>query len=332
LNKGFENIDDLLGKSLAGETSFEEELVVRDWINADAGNARYFDQMRQVFEKATSAPHDQSFDTDAAWNKVRARIVEPREQGIPISRNRSFTWWYAAASVILIAGIAWFLMRGNAVSETFTPLEVVATSTPIADTLPEGSEVFLNKQTRLKYTYDQRSQAHSVKLAGEAYFNITDSKQAPFIVDAGGVFIRDIGTSFNVRAYPDAQEVEVFVEEGEVQFFTSNDQGVTLKAGGVANYNRKTKSFSIENPEPNIVAYKTRNFAFSNTDLKSIVETLNEVYDRQIIVSASLHRCTMTVSFRNESIEEIAAVLAETLGLSLREENSKLILEGEARE
>jgi ferric-dicitrate binding protein FerR (iron transport regulator) len=168
-----------------------------------------------------------------------------------------------------------------------------------------------------------------VKLKGEAYFNIHHEDDKKFIVEAEGLYIRDIGTAFNVTAYPESNTVEVVVVEGEVEFFTDDNPGIRLTANGKGVYNKNTKTFSIEQPENNVLAYKTRFFSFSDADLGSVVESLNSVYDKKIIVSEPLKACRLTVSFNDEEIGEIGAVIAETLNLRITETETEIVLEGE---
>lgn len=329
MSNTFENIDDLLGKYLAGEASEEERLQVRSWLTADEANIRYFDQMKLIFDKAATVSHLQEFDTDAAWTKLRTNLKGTSSRVIPIRRKPDYSLWYkVAAAAVILFGIAWILFRSASGDQPVSPMELVSESTAISDTLPGGSNVFLNKESRVMYAYDPEAAEHKVELQGEAYFNVKKQKREDFIIDAGDVFIRDIGTSFNVRAYPGSDEVEVLVEEGEVRFFTADNEGISLKASGKGVYNRKTKTFSIEQPEPNITAYKTRFFVFTGTDLGSMAAALNNVYDSQVVISDNIRNCPITVTFRDEPIEEIVAVVAETLGLTVRTEGSRYILEG----
>ena len=194
--------------------------------------------------------------------------------------------------------------------------------------MPDGSGVFLNKKTELAYSYDKKEKSHVVKLTGEAYFNIQHEDDKKFIIDAAGVFIRDIGTSFNVKAYPDDNTVEVVVEEGKIMFYTDTDSGIYLSAKGKGIYNKTTKTFTIEQPEENVLAYKTKFFSFSNTDLRTAVDALNNVYDKKIVLGENLSNCRLTVSFNQEDIDEIAAVMAETLGLTLLNSATEIRLEG----
>lgn len=331
----FQNIDDLLGKYLSGEASAEESATVKLWVSLSAENQRYFRQLKTIFEKAATVKEYPSFDTDAAWHKVKDSLIkkEPgRVISMPPSRDAYSRYWRVAAAVLVVVAAALYYFANTPSGSTATEVELVAEKKAVADTLPDGSGIFLNKETKVAYAYDRKTRTHEVKLRGEAYFNIQSSKREDFIVDAGGVYIRDIGTSFNVKAYPGSDLVEVLVEEGEIIFFTKDNPGVRLKESGKAVYNKVTGEFRIENPDPNITAYKTRFFVFSPSDLGTMAEELNSVYDVKLVVPPHLRSCSMTVSFRDESITEIASVIAETLGLTIKEEPGRIIFEGKGCE
>jgi transmembrane sensor len=186
----------------------------------------------------------------------------------------------------------------------------------------------LNKETNIVYTFDKKKNTHVVNLKGEAYFSIKHNDEKKFIVKADEVYIRDIGTSFNVNAYPESNTIEVVVEEGEVMFYTDSDSGIYLKANGKGIYDKITKKFTIAEPEPNAVAYKTKFFIFSDTDLATVIQTLNEVYASQIAIPDHLRKCRLTATFNNENTEEIANVIAETLGLRVKQSGTVFSLEG----
>jgi transmembrane sensor len=332
LNYNVDHIDDLIGKYLAGEAAKEEILFVETWANQSEGNRKHLHQCQLIFEKSFQAKALQEFDTDAAWLKMKSKLQSP-EGTIPIQRRR---WsnnlvWRIAASIIVILGVGIFAYQMiNA--DRSTAVEMVAQKETKSDTLPDGSGVFLNKKTELAYTYDKKEKSHVVKLKGEAYFNIQHEDDKKFIIDAEGVFVRDIGTSFNVKAYPEDNTVEVVVEEGKVMFYTDTDTGIYLSAKGKGIYDKVTKQFTIEQPEENVLAYKTKFFSFSNTDLRTAVEALNNVYDKKIVLGENLANCRLTVSFNQEDIDEIAAVMAETLGLTLQNSANEIRLDGQGCE
>jgi len=320
------DIDELIAKYLAGEAQPDEIAWVEKWERETEGNRKYLDQFRMIFNKAANVREWQEFNTDAAWNNLKSKLSAPRGKvrTLPTQSNRNY-YLRIAASILLVMSVGLSVYKFLSPSK---PLEVITGRQTAGDTLPDGSNVFLNKESKLAYTYDKKQKTHTVKLKGEAYFNIHHEDDKKFIVEAEGLYIRDIGTAFNVTAYPESNTVEVVVVEGEVEFFTDTNPGIRLTAGGKGVYNKDTKAFSIEQPESNVLAYKTKFFSFSDTDLGSAVESLNAVYDKKIVISDSLKACHLTVSFNDEDISEIAAVIAETLGLSLKESETEIVLEG----
>jgi transmembrane sensor len=326
-----DHIDELIGKYLAGEAVAEEIAFIESWVSENERNRKYFDQVKTIFQKAAEVPDYQLYDTDAAWSKMKRslRASQGKSAVLPPPSPLNFFQlsWRIAAAVILLMGVGLFLVRTFQPAEP-TPVEVLSKTETVADTLPDGSGVVLNKQTKLAYKFDQKERVHRVKLKGEAYFNIQHDSTKTFIVDIDGVMIKDIGTSFNVKAYPESNTIEVVVESGEVMFYTNNDSGVYLRANGKGVYNKTTKAFTIDQPGENVLAYKTRIFTFSNSDLVTVAEALNHVYDKQIIISDKISSCHITVSFNNESQDEIVAIIAETLGLTVSESAGRIMLEG----
>jgi ferric-dicitrate binding protein FerR (iron transport regulator) len=188
--------------------------------------------------------------------------------------------------------------------------------------------VFLNKQTKIEYAFNKKERTHNVKLEGEAYFSIKHDEDAQYIVRAGEVLIKDIGTSFNVKAYPNSDIVEVLVEEGEVIFYTDANPGIRLKKSGRAIYDKKTKQFNIEKPEPNITAYKTKFFVFGDATLDEVAASFNAVYDSALVVPDHLKKCRITVTFRDETLQQAVSIIGETLNLSVTQQENKYILNG----
>jgi ferric-dicitrate binding protein FerR (iron transport regulator) len=332
LNFNVDHIDDLIGKYLAGEAGKDEMLFIESWANENEGNRKHLQQCKLIFDRSFEAKSLQEFDTDAAWAKMKSKL-QATERTISFQPKSSSKYliWKVAASIIVILGIGFFAYQ-MLTGDRSKSVEVVSQRETKSDTLPDGSGVFLNKKTELAYTYDKKEKNHVVKLKGEAYFNIQHEDDKTFIIDAAGVFIRDIGTSFNVKAYPEDNTVEVIVEEGKVMFYTDTDSGIYLSANGKGIYNKLTKEFTIEQPEENVLAYKTKFFSFSDTDLRTAVDALNNVYDKKIVLGENLKNCRLTVSFNQEDIDEIAAVMAETLGLTLQNSATEIRLEGQGCE
>jgi ferric-dicitrate binding protein FerR (iron transport regulator) len=322
------DIDELLGKYLAKETSSVENSRVEKWLRQSDANQNYFDQLKVIFESAARVNDIPTFDTDQAWNSLQNKLKQNRGgKVVPLSTaNSGSLYWRVAAALLLVSAFAYFTYK--LLEPTTTTFKAQALKSVETDTLPDGSEVSLNKKTELAYTFDKKSKAHRVKLKGEAFFKIQHEEKKDFVVDAEGVFIKDIGTSFNVKAYPESNTIEVDVQEGEVKFYSESTDGLLLHAGEKGIYNKISKTFSSDSIEPNIAAYKTKYFVYSNKDLGAVIDELNSIYDKKIVIADNLRKCRLTVTFNNETIEEIANVIAETLGMTLIVSGDKLQLEG----
>ncbi|MEY4930608.1 MAG: hypothetical protein RI909_1332 [Bacteroidota bacterium] len=325
-------MDDLIGKVLAGEATAREREQVLLWRKQSEANEKYFNQLHHIFEKASASPVQVEFDADEAWNKVKRQLHKPGAKVIPISRPLYFTPLRVAATVFLVIALSVVIYQKTA--PPVQTLAVVSETSTRQDTLPDGSTAFLNKKTELNFEYNPREKSRKVKLKGEAYFTVKHEEEKPFIIEADEILVRDIGTEFNLKAYPDKDTIEIVVTHGEVQFYTKDDPGLNLKAGEKAIYSKRTKEFyRIEKPDTNTLAYKTKVFSFNNTDLRSVVTLLNEVYNSKIsLANESLYACRLTANFKEDNPEIIVEVIAETMGLELTKKDDQLILSGKGCE
>jgi ferric-dicitrate binding protein FerR (iron transport regulator) len=168
-------------------------------------------------------------------------------------------------------------------------------------------------------------------LKGEGFFDVKHEEEKPFVIETEETLVRDIGTSFNIRSYADKDTIEVVVQSGVVQFYTLKDPGMMINAGETGIYSKRSKLFSkLPKADTNVLAYKTRVFSFHATDLQSVIEQINEVYDSKIrLANNDIARCQLTVTFRNDELDNMIEVITETLGLtSERNDKKEIILNG----
>lgn len=324
------DMDELIGKVLAGEGTVQEQEAVLQWANENDTNRQYYEHLKTIFEKAAATEVQIQFDTDAAWNKVRKKIQkEPANKVIALDRRQPFYQVLRiAAGIIVLLGVGYFTYQ--IMAPATQTLAVISDSLTRQDTLPDGSTAFLNKKSELTYQYNPREKTRKVVLKGEAYFAVKHEDEKPFVIEADEILVRDIGTEFNLKAYPDKDTIEIIVTHGEVQFYTRLDSGLNLQAGQKAIYSKRNKQFyRIDKPDTNALAYKTKVFSFNNTDLRSVVNLLNEVYDSKIkLANEKLYGCRLTANFKEDNASIIAEVIAETMGLTLTRKENEIILDG----
>ncbi|MBL7930655.1 MAG: FecR domain-containing protein [Bacteroidia bacterium] len=325
-----DNIDDLIARVLAEEASETEKLALQSWINQSGENKTYFESSKEIFLQIDSLKTLHRVDTVKAWDKLNARIESEKEAKVVPLFSRGFL--RVAASVVLLASLAVltvFVLRNNGEE----PVMMASTTTSVKQQLPDGSAVVLNKNSELSYQLNKFG-TREVKLKGEAYFDVVHNEKEPFIISIGSIVIKDVGTSFNVKAIEGTDTIEVYVESGEVQFYYRNNEnsGLKLVKGEKAIYKRSRGEFIKLLPDvnENIASYKSRIFRFKGARLKDVVEQINSVYGSDIQLSnEAIGKCRLSVYFDQEDLEVIISVIAETLDLQVERSGNSVLLKGE---
>lgn len=326
MKAGREHIDILITRHLSGEASPDELLLLNTWLDETEANRKYFGHFKFVNDKAIASYPRQSFDSEKAWANLRTKMhAAPVNNAKAIQINKNSTYRLKiAASIIVIIGIAGFFalfMQNRQQSSQLLTLN--ATDTVLTQIMADKSEIVLNKGAKISYAKGYGSKNRNVSLVGEAYFKVEDNDELFFIVEAEGTFIKDLGTAFNVKAVPESLFVEVFVESGEVVFYTAYNKGIHLKQGEYAVFNKSDSTFSrVSKNVDNILSYKNLVFKFNNVPLFEVVEHLSEVYDAKLkIENEKIANYHITVSFEQEKIDHIVHIIAETLNLEVTLDN-----------
>ncbi len=151
----------------------------------------------------------------------------------------------------------------------------------------------------------------------------------PFIVDAGDVFIRDIGTKFSIRSSVDTDSVFVRVDEGVVLLFDSLGSTLEIKATEKAVYIRSIKKIIAEQTITN--SSVSSSLHFMNASLTDVILKLTGLYHTDILLeNEQLGNCKITTQFNKENLEIVLGVITETLGLSYEKTSSGYLIKGQS--
>ncbi len=313
-------MEELIGKFVVGEASEEETRDLQDWCARSPDNQKYLDDSVFIFENAQLADQPE-FDVDLAWDKVKSQISEKKPR-----TRMMLPLWKVAAGLVLLAAVSYLFYWNLAPGDEFVYL---SENQVMTQTLPDQTEISMNKASEVKVDYNARKKTGTIQLKGEATISIGKEKDIKWTVEAENLLIRDIGTVFHVKAYPDGQQVEVSVLEGAVQFYSATHEGIMLQAGEKGTYDKASGSYSKTVADTNVVAFRTRSFQFTEESLQSVVDRISEVYDRKITLSGGIGACKITVEFTDEELDAILGILSETMGLEINENGDEIILSGE---
>lgn len=315
-----ENIDELISKFLSGEASPEEAMMLEDWKLEAPENQAHYEQSEHVYALLQNAGKPAEADTAKAWEKVKPLL--DREKVKPLYPKTTFT--RIAAALIILLGIGAGLVLFFNTDQKGT--SYMADNTPKDIKLTDGSEVTVFAHSSLTADAGFGKTNRLMHLNGNATFSVVHDESMPFVIDAGNVFIKDIGTRFTVRSSLDTDTVYVHVDEGIVLLFDSLGSALEIKATEHALYIRSKKQI-VKNETT--VARPNAQLNFSNKPLGEVIATLNATYNTAIILqNASLKNCTITTRFEHEDLDTIISIITETLGLSYEKTANGYIIKG----
>ncbi len=160
-------------------------------------------------------------------------------------------------------------------------------------TLSDGTHVFINAGSRFVYPYVFSGNTREVMLIGEAFFDVGKDPDRPFIVQTGDLRIKDLGTRFNVSAYPADNIIETVLADGKVSIGL-NDAGIfdkpwDLEPGQLASFNRITNETSIETVNTdNYILWTEGIIKFESAHLSRILKRLERYYNVRFHISDPL--------------------------------------------
>lgn len=155
-------------------------------------------------------------------------------------------------------------------------------------TLSDGTKVWLNASSAIKYPTQFSMDTRKVFLTGEAYFEVAKDSSMPFIVSTSDMEVEVSGTSFNVMAYPDDNSFETTLVEGAVMV-TIAKQNIALAPGHQITFDRNLKN--IEEKEVNTelyVSWKSGKYIFDYENLENVITKLSRWYDIDIAYDESI--------------------------------------------
>jgi ferric-dicitrate binding protein FerR (iron transport regulator) len=210
-------------------------------------------------------------------------------------------------------------------------------------TLPDGSGVWLNAASSIRYPTSFTGAERRVDLTGEAYFEVSKNASKPFKVSIPGKEeIEVLGTSFNVNAYGDESEIKTTLLEGSVRVRTESLLGVNTnktKPGVVLKHGQQAQQIVGGNPNnagrltivrdadiEQAVAWKNGEFAFNRAKLSMILREVSRWYDLDIEgPAAPVQRTFSGVVSRSSNLSDVMKIL-ESAGIRFRIEGKKMIL------
>jgi transmembrane sensor len=265
---------------------------------------------------------DQSTDTDEALKKVLSRINES-DDTLPATKTFSLSVFYklaAAAIVIIMIGIGVFVYQSYRTPAQIAMIDKYnGTGTRSMITLPDGTRVWLNAESKISYPEIFEGDKRDVHLSGEAFFNVSHDAEKPFYIHLNKAAIRVIGTSFNVKAYSNDEIIQTSVVSGKVAFLskpgdTKTSDSVFLLKNNKVTYSLATGDMRTETTNTlDDREWINGKLIYKSETLESITRQLARNFGKKVTINdPKVGQYRFTGTFDESSLDEIMRYLAMT--------------------
>ena len=310
---------------LQGTLTPEEHQAFKTWLTESEEHRKTVESFQQVWLLSESKRGEADFQQAEEWTRLQRSIDQKARRTVLFIPNSY--WLRIAASIIFFAvtSIALYQIvfrRTETVHETSLQTQHL--------TLPDGSKVWLNENSRIEYANDF-NEVRTLSLEGEAFFDVRHDTKKPFLVKTGQTEISVLGTSFNIKSYEDEGQTEVFVVTGKVKFSTTNQQSnLVLHPGWNGVFNKKEGTLISKTEEQlNILAWKDKRLVFKKTPLREVIKTLQKYFKVTIQVkNEQLLNCRFSSSFIEPNLEEVMETLRIALDLQVDNRQNGYAIDG----
>ncbi len=239
-------IESLFISYLEGNISKEEEEILINWCKENPGDIKELNNIRQMWNMATAAGQYNDDFVLKEWKLFLKKIErsESKEKNI----RPSFWYWFPRVAAVFLLGaiisLAVSYQVFNSPNGEIVYQEIITPAgAKTGVVLPDGSSVWLNASSSIRYSSQFGKKQREIFLTGEAFFDVAHSKSKVFVVQASGLSIKAYGTSFNVKSYPEENTIEATLIEGSI--------GVKRTGLGI-----KNKDEVILEPNQRVVYFK----------------------------------------------------------------------------
>lgn len=193
--------------------------------------------------------------------------------------------------------------------------------------LPDGTHVWLNAASSLKYPSVFTGKERKVELQGEAYFEVSKNKKMPFKVISSQQTVEVLGTHFNVNSYSEEVEARTTLLEGSVRVEPNHGTGIMIKPGQQSRVKLNDKINVIAADLEEVMAWKSNYFRFNNEKIESIMRKISRWYD----VSVEYHGPISEEEFngtisRTKNISQVLEMLEDTKSVHFKIEGRRIIV------
>ena len=324
-----ERIDQSIANYLQGSASKDEIRLLETWIAESPENLSHFRYLENIWESSVELP----VSAEKALEKVLTHIGND-------NKVLSFwNFWQKVAAILIIAlitSVVWLSIDRYKLSNAKANYNTVTSAFGSYSSLelPDGSKVWLNSGSQLKYPVLFNGKSRRVYLTGEAYFEVNSEPNAPFLVNTHYFVVKATGTRFNVSSYKNYRNPSVTLVEGKVaiqgmaQNSTSEIAVLHPQQHMVFDTLNGTIAVQTEDTYKHI-AWKDGKLVFRNDLLSEVARRISLQYNVDIeIAGENTNKNRYRATFENEPLNEVLELLKISSPIDYKQIEPKLLPDG----
>ncbi len=257
-----------------------------------------------------------------------------------INENSNFQRGGIAASLIILIGLGLFFYMGKTnvyKNDVLKSAEMDVKQTSFGErsiiTLADGTKVFLNSGSSLKFPKIFDGATREVELAGEAFFEVKHIIKQPFIVHSGNLKTTVLGTSFNINAYPRENMLQVAVATGKVKVEIKdqrdrNSQSAFLIPNQKAELTGVKSELIIEHIDiSEVIGWKNGFLIFESSSISEVADMLEKWFGVSVqLASQDISDISFIGRFKNPDLEDVLNAIKFTTGIKYKIDKTKVLL------
>lgn len=314
-----QTIFEIIGAKLNGEelTDNEKEILA-NWLSESTENNNIFKKYENMFLYKDDIAFFEGIDENISWEKHLKRVRSSKKLSLrTILKYAAIILPLVIASSILLNGVKWDIFSNNNYCNIIVPKGQIQEIV-----LADGTKIWLNADSELKYPKEFKGNSRKVYLKGEAYFSVTKNKQKPFIVNSDLMEIKVLGTEFNLSCYENSKNVKATLYEGKIAYVTKDNEGV-LEPGFQVILDKASNEVEVKKVNVSqFTSWKDGIYIFDEIRVEDLAVKIARWYNIEVIIkSDSVKEMKFTgamekkmpVDFIKELLEETNSVKCELI-------------------
>jgi len=337
---------ELFERFIKGECSPAESEAVIRWLTSPGNEEHARIMMQRHWNRNLDTGEERDWRKLLGKTKDRIFTSEAHDiariGGIVKNRRRTFqmaaTWLFLA---LALSAIIFLIVHDRNARENFSEVLAVATEEVesssgqiVLKVLPDGTKVWLNSKSKLKYP-PVFEDIRAVELEGEAFFDVVEDPQRPFIVKAGELTIRVLGTAFNVKSYPGDPYIATTLVRGKVSVAhdAPSDQvedNLELKPNEQAIFSHASELLTRSQVNASkYTSWTDGKLVFEDAPVSEVLNSLERWYGVNIHVKDDgAMSCALTARIDKEPLRETLELLKSITGVNYRISGNDVFVEG----